>query len=184
MGTLGGNTGARLDEETLGELYRMHGPYLLRALLKLTGGDRSKAEDILQETLVRAWTHPEAFTQGPEYGRPWLFTVARRIAIDHFRMQSVRPQEVWDDSAAERPAAGDPYEAVLAGHDLAAALAQLAPDHRAVLVEVHLRGRSVAEAARTLGIPAGTVKSRTYYAMRALRPVLEARGMGPLAAVG
>lgn len=83
-----------LDQETLAELYRLHGGYLLRALLRVTNGDRGKAEDILQETLLRAWQHPEAISRGTEQSRPWLFTVARRIAIDHFRMAAARAQEV------------------------------------------------------------------------------------------
>ncbi|MEV4561372.1 sigma-70 family RNA polymerase sigma factor [Kitasatospora sp. NPDC049285] len=166
-----------LDQDTLAELYRLHAPYLLRALLRLTSGDRGKAEDILQETFVRAWQHPEAISRGPEFARPWLFTVARRIAIDHFRMQAARAQEVADDAPEERTAGHDPYEEVLASHDLRRALAEL-PDHqRQVLEELHLRDRSVADAAAVLGVPAGTVKSRHFYALRALRPVLERRGM-------
>ncbi|MEV7189102.1 sigma-70 family RNA polymerase sigma factor [Kitasatospora sp. NPDC093102] len=170
--------GATLDEATLAELYRLHGGYLLRALLKVTSGDRCKAEDILQETFVRAWQHPEAISQGPERSRPWLFTVARRIAIDHFRMQSARPKEVSNEAPEERVLNADPLDSVLMAHDLAGALAELPPHHRDVLVELHMKGRSVAEAAKVLGVPAGTVKSRSFYAVRALRPVLEARGIG------
>ncbi|MFD3998753.1 sigma-70 family RNA polymerase sigma factor [Streptomyces sp. NPDC058548] len=173
----GSKRSATMDQETLAELYQMHAPYLLRSLLRLTSGDRGKAEDILQETFVRAWQHPEALSRGPEHGRPWLFTVARRIAIDHFRMQSARAQEVADDAPEERSAGRDSYEDVLALHDLTAALAEL-PDHqREVLEQLHIEDRSVAQAAVVLGIPAGTVKSRHFYAIRALRPVLERRGM-------
>src|SRR4051794_23294687 len=102
-----GRTGATrptLDQETLAELSRLHGPYLLRALIRVTSGDRGRAEDIMQETLIRAWQHPEAFTRGPEHGRPWLITVARRIAIDHYRMQAARAQEVLGQSAEEHAA--------------------------------------------------------------------------------
>jgi RNA polymerase sigma-70 factor (ECF subfamily) len=161
-----------LDQETLAELYRLHGGYLLRALLRVTNGDRGKAEDILQETLLRAWQHPEAIARGPQQSRPWLFTVARRIAIDHFRMAAARAQEVSGDGLEDRPLADDPFEAVLAGRDIAKVLDHLPPHHREVLVELHLKDRSVVEAAERLGVPPGTVKSRNFYAIRALRPIL------------
>ncbi|MBF9072596.1 sigma-70 family RNA polymerase sigma factor [Streptacidiphilus fuscans] len=169
-----------LDQDTLAELVRLHGPYLLRALMRLTNGDRGRAEDILQETMVRAWQHPEAIIGGPEASRPWLFTVARRIAIDHFRMQAARAREVMGETPEERPVA-DPFDEVLGARDMAAVLAELAPHHREVLVELHLNGRSVADTAVLLGIPEGTVKSRNFYAIRAIRPLLERYGMSLVA---
>jgi RNA polymerase sigma-70 factor (ECF subfamily) len=172
-----GTERATLDQHTLAELYRLHGPDLLRALIRLTSGDRGKAEDILQETFVRAWQHPEAVTDGPEKCRPWLFTVARRIAIDHFRMRAARAQEVAEFSPDEHVATHDPYDEVLTAHDIGLALTELTPHHREVLVELHLNGRSVNDTATLLGVPAGTVKSRNFYAIRTLRPVLERRGL-------
>ncbi|MFD8081279.1 sigma-70 family RNA polymerase sigma factor [Kitasatospora sp. NPDC059722] len=169
---------ATLDQDTLAELYRLHGPYLMRALLRVTSGDRGKAEDILQETLLRAWQNPAAIQRGLEQSRPWLFTVARRIAIDHFRMATARVQEVADESPDEHAGTHDPYDELLAARDMASALAELQPHHRDVLVELHLKGRSMVEAAQVLGVAVGTVKSRSFYAVRALRPILEARGMG------
>ncbi|MDH6108922.1 RNA polymerase sigma-70 factor (ECF subfamily) [Kitasatospora sp. MAP12-15] len=166
---------ATLDPEVLAEIHRLHGPYLLRALLRVTSGDRGKAEDILQETLLRAWQHPEAISRGAQQSRPWLFTVARRIAIDHFRMAAARAQEVADEAPEERTAVGDPFDDVLAARDMELLLAELQPHHRDVLVELHLNDRSVADTAVLLGVPAGTVKSRNFYALRALRPVLAAR---------
>jgi RNA polymerase sigma-70 factor (ECF subfamily) len=166
-----------LDEATLAELYRLHGGHLLRALIRITNGDRGRAEDILQETLVRAWRNPAAIARGPAACRPWLFTVARRIAIDHFRMVAARPQEVSDEAPEDRTPAYDPYDDVLAARDIEVVLAKLPAHHRAVLVELYLNGRSVVDAARVLGIPVGTVKSRNHYAVRALRPMLEAAGL-------
>ncbi|MEU9127539.1 sigma-70 family RNA polymerase sigma factor [Kitasatospora sp. NPDC048540] len=168
---------ATLDQQTLAELYRLHGGYLLRAMLRATNGDRGKAEDIVQETLLRAWQNPDAIRRGPEHSRPWLFTVARRIAIDHFRMQSARPQEVAGETPEGHAGAHDPYEEVLDARDMAVVLAELSPRHRDVLVELHMKDRSMAEAAAVLGVPVGTVKSRSFYAVRALRPILEARGL-------
>ena len=58
--------------------------------LRLTGGDRGRAEDVVQETMLRAWRHPEALDPARGEIRPWLFTVARRIAIDAHRAALVR----------------------------------------------------------------------------------------------
>ncbi|MFB7123151.1 sigma-70 family RNA polymerase sigma factor [Kitasatospora xanthocidica] len=161
-----------LDPDVLAEIHRLHGGYLLRALLRATGGDRGKAEDILQETLLRAWQHPEALAAGAEAARPWLFTVARRIAIDHYRMAAARAKEVIGETVEDRPVADDPYEQVVVARDLALALRRVQKHHREVLVELHLKDRSVLEASARLGVPPGTVKSRNFYAIRALRPVL------------
>ncbi|GAA2680026.1 sigma-70 family RNA polymerase sigma factor [Streptomyces lunalinharesii] len=166
-----------LDDETLAELIRLHGSYLRGALMKITKGDRARAEDILQETMVRAWQHPEAIASGPEHARPWLFTVARRIAIDHFRMQAARPQTTTDEIPEQRRNGADPYDGVLLAHDMQVALKELQPQQREILVELHMKGRSMAQAAEALGIPVGTVKSRNFYAVRAFRQVLEACGM-------
>jgi RNA polymerase sigma-70 factor (ECF subfamily) len=172
-----GETPDTLDDATMAELYRLHGGYLLRALMRITSGDRGRAEDILQETLIRAWKNPAAIARGPERCRPWLFTVARRIAIDHFRMVAARVQEVADEAPEERAPSYDPFDAVLDARDVEVVLDRLPAHHRDVLVELHLNGRSVADAARVLGVPPGTVKSRNHYAVRALRPMLEAAGV-------
>jgi RNA polymerase sigma-70 factor, ECF subfamily len=169
-----------LGEADLAELYELYGGRLLHLLVKLCNGDRGKAEDILQETFVRAWRNPHAISTGPSCWR-WLCTVARRIAIDHFRMVGARPKEVAQETPEDRIPAHDPYDAVLESRDIEVALAELTPHQREVLVELHLRDRSVNEAARVLGVPAGTVKSRHYHAVRALRSVLEAAGMDAVA---
>ncbi|MFG3345746.1 sigma-70 family RNA polymerase sigma factor [Streptomyces sp. NPDC048018] len=168
-----------MDRDTLAELHRLHASALLRALLRLTSGDRGKAEDMLQETFLRAWQNPQALTRGPEHGRPWLFTVARRIAIDHFRALSARVKELGDETPEDRAAPDDPFEEVVTAYAVDDALAELPRHQREVLVELHLNDRSTADAAAVLGIPPGTVKSRNFYAVRALRPVLERHGLAP-----
>ncbi|MFI8828934.1 sigma-70 family RNA polymerase sigma factor [Streptomyces sp. NPDC053431] len=168
-----------MDRDTLAELHRLHASALLRALLRLTSGDRGKAEDMLQETFLRAWQNPQALTRGPEHGRPWLFTVARRIAIDHHRALSARVKELGDETPEDRATPDDPYEEVVIAHAVDDALAELPERHREVLVELHLNDRSTLDAAAVLGIPPGTVKSRNFYALRALRPVLERHGLAP-----
>lgn len=156
------------DERALAELQREHGPALFHFLLGLTFGDRQRAEDLLQETLVRAWQHPEAFDGPYESMRPWLFTVGRRLAIDARRSRLARPAEVSDVALECAPAGTDTAESAVAALDVREAVRALSPEHRSVLVQIYFRGLSVGETAQVLGIPAGTVKSRSYYALRLL----------------
>jgi RNA polymerase sigma-70 factor, ECF subfamily len=164
------------DDAFVRALYAEHGGALLRYALHLTGGDRQKAEDLVQETIVRAWRHPEALADRP--ARPWLFAVARNLAVDAYRARQSRPPETGQEAFDTLPAHDD-ADRTLESWAVAEALASLRPDHRSVIVETYYRGCSVAEAAATLGIPPGTVKSRTYYALKALKLALQERGLAP-----
>jgi RNA polymerase sigma-70 factor, ECF subfamily len=166
------------EEQLLRSLYAEHAGPLLSYVLRLTDGDRQRAEDVVQETLLRAWRHPEALDPARGGLRPWLCTVARNIVVDGARARRARPTEVGDEALASVPA-DDQFENALLAWEVADALGALSVDHRAVLIETFYRGRSVSEAAYLLGIPEGTVKSRTYYALRSLRLVLEERGIRP-----
>ncbi len=165
------------DEELLDALYAEYAGPLLEYVERLLGGDRFQAEDVVQETLMRAWRNADALAT--ETARPWLFTVARRLVIDRYRGTRRRPPAVASEAAIEVLPAPDELEGALLAWEVAEALRSLSPDHRRVLLEVHYRDRSVAEAAAQLGIPEGTVRSRTYYALRALRLALEERGIAP-----
>ena len=164
------------DDVLVRTLYAEHAGPLLRYAMHLTSGDRQRAEDIVQETLLRAWQHPDAIAERPP--RPWLFAVARNLAVDAYRARKARPREVGE-AALELVPAPDEAERALESWAVADALKSLRPEHRGVLLETYYRGKSVAEAAVTLGIPAGTVKSRTFYALRALKLALEERGLAP-----
>ncbi|MGZ9929804.1 sigma-70 family RNA polymerase sigma factor [Streptomyces sp. NC-S4] len=168
----------RTDPHALARLHSEHGKALYGFLLGLTFGDRQRAEDLLQETLFRAWTHPEALESGHTSVRPWLYTVGRRLAIDARRARRVRPAEVGPDALDHSPAADDHTEQAVATLDVRRALRLLSPAHRAVLVQIYYHGSSVGEAAEVLGLPAGTVKSRTHYALRALRAAMPGYGPG------
>lgn len=166
-------TNATTAEHELAALQREHGRPLFALLLRLCDGDRQRAEDLVQETLVRAWQHPEALRADDfDSVRPWLMTVGRRLAIDARRARQARPPEVGDAVLENARVIGDHAERAAAALDVREAVKTLTPEHREVLVLVYFQGASVAEAAETLGIPAGTVKSRAYYALRALRRVL------------
>lgn len=166
----------RLDATDLDRLFSEHGRALLAYVTRLTG-DRDWAEDVTQETLLRAWTHPAAMSRTRD-PRPWLLTVARNVVRDQVRARSARPQEVGDRHVEGNvDLTVDDLDDVLQSWVVGDCLAALSPDHRAVLVETFYRGRSVRQAAAVLGIPEGTVKSRTYYALRALRVALEEKGV-------
>lgn len=161
------------DSEAIREVWQAHGAALMRFALKLTLGDKQRAEDIVQETLVRAWRHPEVVGNGRQAIRSWLFTVARHVAIDTWRARS-RTDEIIGGEQADRPDPAEPIEQAITALDVRAALSKLTPEHRQVIVEMYLHSRSVAEIAEALRIPAGTVKSRAYYGLRQLRQVLSA----------
>jgi RNA polymerase sigma-70 factor (ECF subfamily) len=165
------------DVDLLRALHQEHGDALFAHALRLTHGDRQRAEDLVQETLVRAWQ--QSHLMDPKYGpvRAWLFTVARNLAIDAWRRRTARVGEVITDDLPEPPSEVDEAERAVESWTIAEALAKLSPAHREVLVECFYQGRSVAEAAARLGIPAGTVKSRTHYALQSLRLVLAEMGV-------
>lgn len=157
-------------EALIRQVYEEHGASLIAYARRITG-DHATAEDIVQETLIRAWTHPEALRNGKGSVRGWLLTVTRNIATDRFRAKAARPAEVSVVTGPE-PAAADPAENIVDSLAMLSVLDRLSPDHRAVLLELYYKGRSVVQAAEALGVPPGTVRSRTYYAMRALRGAL------------
>jgi RNA polymerase sigma-70 factor (ECF subfamily) len=159
------------DDEAMAELWRRNGTALLRFALKLTLGDKQRAEDIVQETMLRAWRHPDVVGDGTRTIRPWLITVTRRVAIDMWRARA-RIEETSGDVEGDRPDPTERIEQAVTALDVRAALAQLTPEHRDVIVAMYLHDHSVAEVAEFIGIPPGTVKSRTYYGMRQLRRLL------------
>lgn len=169
-----GPTGRQLPpaqgEELIRQIYVEHGRALLAYATRLTG-DAAAAEDVVQETLVRAWKHGEALSDGSRSVRGWLLTVARNIVTDRARARRARPTEVAENPATP-PMERDHSDGVVDTMVVLDGLGTLSAEHRRVLIEVYYRGRTTAEAAEVLGVPAGTVKSRTYYALRALRSAL------------
>ncbi|MGC4806692.1 sigma-70 family RNA polymerase sigma factor [Micromonospora sp. DT233] len=175
----GGGHQPQEDDGALRHLYQSHAPVLLSYLLRLTNGDRHRAEDIVQETLLRAWKHPEAQSADGRWSRAWLFTVARRIAIDQVRAAQARPAETSDERMESFSRSDDEIDRLLDAREVRAALAALPERLRTALVAVYFQEYSIAEAAQALDVPPGTVKSRTFYALRALREQLIERGFTP-----
>ncbi|MCV7378864.1 RNA polymerase subunit sigma [Mycobacterium alsense] len=158
-------------------LYDEHAAVLWRYALRLTG-DASQAEDVVQETLLRAWQHPEVIGDTERSARAWLFTVARNMIIDDRR--SARHRNVvgsLDEAGAPELSTPDEVNAALDRLLIAEAMVQLSAEHRAVIERSYYRGWTTAQIAGDLQIAEGTVKSRLHYAVRALRLTLQELGV-------
>ena len=155
------------------QLYAHHAPALRRYAERFCP-DRSGAEDIVQETVIRAWRYLPQLSSEDFPVRPWLFRVARNLLIDADRAARSRPVTVPAQPAEEgRDDTG--LNRVLDQQLVTGALYQLSPAHRTVLVETFYQGSTLARVARQLGIPDSTARSRLHYALQALRRQLEDR---------
>lgn len=160
-------------DDAVRAMHDQHAPALLAWARRRTR-DPDEADEIVQETLVLAWRKHDQFDPQRGSERAWLFGIARNVAVDRHR-RNVRHLRVLPDADVD-PETDDPdLERVVTSSLVLDALSTLSDDHRAVVVEVYYRGRSVREAAGRLGIPEGTVKSRCYHALRSLRTELENR---------
>lgn len=139
-------------------------------------GDRSDAEEVVAESLVKAWRKHDQFD--PERGseKSWLFAILRNTAADHHRSKA-RHLRIVTDSAIPQDESVSEIDLVEESSVVRDALMELSDSHREVLVEAYFAGRTVTQISRRLGIPSGTVKSRLYYGMRNLRTSLEERGI-------
>ena len=122
------------DGARLGALYDAHAGAVWRYVVRLTG-DRASADDVVQETLLRAWRSPRILEQDPATMRSWMMTVARNLVIDDARSARRRHEQVVSD-VPERIGADDTdalFEALL----IEEALAVLSPEHRSVIVHAY-----------------------------------------------
>ncbi|RDI63129.1 sigma-70 family RNA polymerase sigma factor [Nocardia pseudobrasiliensis] len=155
-------------------LYDQHATALWRYTYSLVG-DSGRAEDIVQETLLRAWQRPHVLDQSTASARAWLFTVARNMAVDEHR--SARSRREFRTDTPPEQTSPDQADRALDGWLIADALARLSIDHREVIVRAYYRGLTTQQIAAELAIPEGTVKSRMHYGMRALRSALQEMGV-------
>ena len=166
------------------EINRNNGGALLCFLRGLVcPGATHAAEDRVQETMLRAWRSLDAVPTEPESQRRWLFTVARRLAIDAYRKRQSRPVEVSLIDAEHAGSGSEAAETVIANLTLVNAIGRLSAAHRSVLLELYVNGHTLDETAGRLGIPVGAVKSRAHYAMQSLRKALIRAESGHPAAV-
>jgi RNA polymerase sigma-70 factor (ECF subfamily) len=161
------------DEQLLRQLHDEHAGVLYAFVHRYTG-DRQLVEDVVQETLLRAWQRLDRIDTGDP--RSYLFTVARNVLTDSWRARQRRPVEVDAEHAPPVPVA-DQTDRTLDTMLVAEALTRLSTEHRSVVEQLYFHGQPVADTARLLGIAEGTVKSRAYYAVRALRSIFEELGV-------
>lgn len=160
--------GTESEDEFARALVEEHSNALHAYVIRILKGDVGRGEDIVQETFLRAWQHRTRI-QGRI--RPWLYLVARNLAIDSLRRQSQRPHESMEGRSLDLPDARveDEFEAVLNNHHLVTILRPLPAHHRETLLHLYVLGRTQTETARVLGVPPGTVKSRAHHAIVRLR---------------
>lgn len=169
-----------LDESGIRSAYSAYAGEMLGFAVRSLN-DRGLAEEAVQETFVRAWRFGERFD--PELGtlRAWLFAILRHVVIDIARARAIWPEPAPDEALQRAAGDGlvspeDRFEQALLAWQIEEALRRIGDDHRRVVLETYFRARPYAEVAAELGVPEGTVKSRVYYALRALRLALEEMG--------
>ncbi|MGW1412167.1 sigma-70 family RNA polymerase sigma factor [Streptomyces sp. NPDC002403] len=156
------------------QLYTENAGYLTSLLLSRVDGDLQTAEDIVQETMLRAWSNAEKLPAEPEFRRPWLITVAKNLLIDLHRRRQCRPKEIaYNPSRPSHvPTSQDISGRVLSALTVQQTLSKLKPQQRDIVQRVYLMDHSLEEVGTTLGIPQGTVKSRLFYTLRSMGQIL------------
>lgn len=175
------------DEQAVGAAYEAHGAEIYRFALRGLG-DPGAAEDVVQETFLRAWRAADRYDPSLASLRVWLFAIARNTMIDHHRSSRTGRHDLVDltdpdlDPSLEPGRAGrtdDTTDQVLHGWVVQEALHRLSPEHRVALVETHLKDRPYAEVAAEQGVPVGTLRSRVFYGLKAMRVTMDEMGVTP-----
>jgi RNA polymerase sigma-70 factor (ECF subfamily) len=164
-------------EDSMRVLYRTYGSELYGFAVSALG-DRGHAEELVQEVFTRVWRHAGSFDPDKASFRTWLYGIARNAIIDLKRRQSVRPAlSLHAETDDQHGVVDDSFERALLKWQVAAALDRLTPDHRQVIRLAHFQGLTLKEISERTGVPLGTIKSRTSYALRGLRLALEEMGV-------
>ncbi len=169
------------DEREVHAAYLLYGPQLYRFLLRGLG-DPGAAQDVTQETFVRAWRAASRYDPALASLRVWLFGIARNAMIDHARAATVRP---WQRNLVDPPTAqtlggatdADPIDRLLDAWLVEEALRRISEQHRFAIVETYLRERPYDEVAAEAGVPVGTLRSRVFYGLKALRATMDEMGV-------
>ena len=162
------------------EAYAAHGAELYRFALRQLG-DGGAAQDVVQEVFVRAWRAAETYDPRLASLRTWLFAIARNAVVDEARRSAARPWQgtLTDGSEAAPAVEGAADDRLVDAWVVEEALRRIGADHRTAIVETHLRDRPYEEVAAQLGIPVGTLRSRVFYGLKALRLAMEEMGVEP-----
>ncbi|MHA6630770.1 sigma-70 family RNA polymerase sigma factor [Pseudonocardia sichuanensis] len=170
------------SEHALRAAYAAHGAELYRFALRQLGDDGA-AQDVVQEVFLRAWRRADSYDPSIASLRVWLFALARNAVIDEVRRVAVRPWRrglVGEVEADARTGSVDAAEHALVDTWLVEeALRRIREEHRTAIVQTYLRGRPYAEVAAELGIPVGTLRSRVFYGLKALRLAMDEMGVEP-----
>ncbi|CCH30771.1 sigma-70 family RNA polymerase sigma factor [Actinosynnema sp. NPDC047251] len=169
--------GTRADGDFVAAVYDQHAASLLRYVRGLLPNDPHRAEDVVQECVLRAWRNEAALAAQRNSVRPWLFRVARNLVIDWARRDRVRPLEYGDDGFDLLPGSADFADQVLRRCVVDQVLARLTPTHHQALRQVYHLDRTRQRAAAALGVPVGTVKSRVHHATIAATEALAGYGV-------
>lgn len=174
--TVGGDAGLG-TETALRAAYEAHGPELYRFALRQLG-DEGAAQEVVQEVFLRAWRGADSFDAARGSLRVWLFAIARNLVVDHVRCRAVRPSQPVSAETLVVLAGGDGGfdEATMTAWTVEEALRRLSEEHRVALVETYLRSRTYAEVSAELGVPVGTLRTRVFYGLKALRVALDEMG--------
>lgn len=163
----------RGDPDAARELYRRYGRVVFSVTL-MSLGDRTLAEDAVQLTFLNAWRAAARFDLDKDPA-PWLYAIARRAAVDVYRRERRHRDHRTDE--ADIAALPPSFESMWEAWEVRSALADLPEEERAVIEATFYRQMTHREAAEELGIPVGTVKSRSNRAFRRLAGLLDHLGM-------
>lgn len=155
------------------QLYRDHARPLYAYAYGFTS-DPERAAEVVQDVMLRAWAQLPKLRRDDSSPRAWLFTVARNLCTDVHRAKAARRETLADDEtlAAAAGVEDDIVERLVEVWNLKEALARLSPERRTVIDQIFYEGLAKPEIAQRLGIPTGTVSSRTFHALRQLRAML------------
>lgn len=177
----GTGTPTLADEAGISAAYAAHGAELYRFALRGLG-DAGAAQDVVQETFLRAWRAADRFDSDVASLRVWLFAIARNTMISHARAVNARP---WDATAVDATVADtepgsvqdDFTDRLLHAWVVEEALQRISEEHRTAIIETHLKERPYSEVAAENGIPVGTLRSRVFYGLKALRAAMDEMGV-------
>lgn len=166
------------DEVDIRKAYDAHVGELYRFALRATG-DESSSQDIVQEIFLRAWRSADRFDPALASLRVWLFAIARNVVVDHHRAMGARP---WLRGLTDQPSdtgrsVADHAERLVDEWVINEALNRIGEEQRHALTETYLRDRPYADVAAEVGIPVGTLRSRVFYGLKALRAALDEMGV-------
>jgi len=163
-----------LDDDAISAIYRDYSPMVRRMALRGTH-DAAAADDVVQEVILKVWRAAPRADNIPAY----LAQTTRNLLVDRYRAASRRPREVaqLDENIAEPAFDVDEIDRALDALLIDQALSRLSADHVAIVRLLHVQRMSITDAAATLGVPEGTVKSRAFYALRQLRVILDEMGV-------